>query len=78
MNYMLKIKADDSHMNVKYYEAQVWGTSFVCGGAFDKKQYETIMIFFCAGKLPAHGGGYEVTKLEEISPEAAGAINKVG
>lgn len=32
----------------------------------------------CLGKLPAHGGGYEVTKLEELSPEAAGATDKVG
>ena len=49
MNYRLKIKADDSHVDTKYYDAQVWA------------------------KLPAHGSAVEVTKLEEITADAAGA-----
>jgi len=53
-NYRLKIKADDSHVDTKYYDAQVWA------------------------KLPAHGGAVEVTKLEEISATAAGAVNTEG
>lgn len=49
MNYRLTLRAADSHVDTKYYTAQVWA------------------------KLPAHGGGCEVTKLEEVSAAAAGA-----
>jgi ABC-type hemin transport system ATPase subunit len=53
-NYLLKLKADDSHVDTKYYNAQVWA------------------------KLPAHGGAVEVTKLEEVSADAAGAGGAAG
>lgn len=54
-NYRLKIKADDSHVDTKYYDAQVWAKLPAHGGAVEVTKLEKISAT-AAGVVNTEGG----------------------
>jgi hypothetical protein len=64
INYHLKIKADDSHIATKYYDAQVWAKLPAHGGAVEVTKLEEITA-------AAAGAGTSVEGVNDPEVDAA-------
>jgi hypothetical protein len=72
MNYKMTLRAADSHVDTKYYKAQVWAKLPAHGGAIEVTKLEEI-----SAAAAGAAGGAEGTDNPEVDAAAAYAVQQL-